>query len=238
MRHKIQVIGWTLIWSGVFIFGYLGWQLFGTDLVNAGVQAEAQTELESELEDAQEDLPEAEVVDSDEYIGGEVELPPETPERVEFHPEEAPQRGEAFAFIRIPRIDVEQAVFSGVDVPTLKKGPGHMDGTPVPGQPGNAVISGHRTTYGRPFFDFDLLEAGDRIEVETAVGVHIYEIREIQVVKPTDVWVTNARPGGWLTLTTCEPKFSARQRLVVFAEMVDGPNLEFVRLHAEKFGDA
>jgi sortase A len=98
-------------------------------------------------------------------------------------------------------------------------------------------LSGHRTTYGRPFFDFDLLEVGDEIEMETAIGVHTYAIREIQVVQPTDVWVTDDRPGGWLTLTTCEPKFSARQRLVVFAEMVDGPNLEFIRLHEQRFGD-
>ncbi len=112
-----------------------------------------------------------------------------------------------------------------------------MEGTPLPGQPGNAVLSGHRTTHGRPFFDFDLLEVGDRIEVETAIGVHAYEIREILVVQPTDVWVTDDRPGSWLTLTTCEPKFSARQRLIVFAEMVSGPNLEFAKLHEKRFGE-
>jgi sortase (surface protein transpeptidase) len=48
------------------------------------------------------------------------------------------------------------------------------------------------------------------------------------VVEASDVWVADPKPGGWLTLTTCEPKFSARQRLVVFAEMVDGPNLDYV----------
>ena len=236
MRRNIQVLGWTLIWSGVFIFGYLGWQLFGTDLVNAGVQAEAQTELESSLDEAQGVLPAPEVFDPGEYLGAEDQVPSETPEFVEFHPETAPEEGEAFAFIRVPVIGVDQVVFAGTDVKTLRSGPGHMAGTAVPGQPGNAVLSGHRTTYGRPFFDFDLLESGDRIEIETAIGVHVYEVREIQVVKPTDIWVTNDRPGGWLTLTTCEPKFSARQRLVVFAEMVEGPNLEFVRLHEEKFG--
>ena len=148
-----------------------------------------------------------------------------------------PNTGEPFAVIRIDEIGVDDVVFAGVDRQTLKSGPGHMEGTPLPGQPGNAVLSGHRTTYGRPFFDFDLLKVGDEIEMETAIGVHTYAIREIQVVQPTDVWVTDDRPGGWLTLTTCEPKFSARQRLVVFAEMVDGPNLEFIRLHEQRFGD-
>lgn len=233
MRRKIQVLGWTLIWSGVFIFGYLGWQLFGTDLVNAGVQAEAQTELAESLEETKQDLPEPEVIDPEEYLEGEGENA--TADPVEFHPETAPERGEEMAFLRIPKIGVDQVLFEGVDSRTLKSGPGHMEGTALPGQPGNAVVSGHRTTYGRPFFDFDLLAAGDMIEVETAVGVHVYEVREIVVVLPTDFWVTDDRPGGWLTLTTCEPKFSARQRLVVWAEMVDGPNIEFIRLHKERF---
>jgi sortase A len=103
-----------------------------------------------------------------------------------------------------------------------------MPGTPLPGQPGNAVISGHRTTYGRPFFDFDLLEPGDRIEVETSIGIHVYEVRESLIVAPTDVWVTDDKAGGWLTLTTCNPKFSARERLIISAEMIDGPNLAYI----------
>lgn len=127
-------------------------------------------------------------------------------------------------------------VFEGVDTETLRMGPGHMPNTPIPGQPGNAVISGHRTTYGRPFFDLDLLAVGDRIEVETAIGTHVYEVRDTEIVAPTDIWVTDPRPGGWLTLTTCNPKFSARERLIVFAEMVSGPNLEFVKVHKERFG--
>jgi sortase A len=103
-----------------------------------------------------------------------------------------------------------------------------MPWTPVPGQPGNAVVSGHRTTYGAPFFDVDLLEPGDTIEVETVIGRHVYAVRESIIVAPTDVWVTDPRPGAWLTITTCTPRFSARQRLIVFAELVEGPNLAYV----------
>jgi sortase A len=119
-------------------------------------------------------------------------------------------------------------VYAGIDRETLQLGPGHFPGTPLPGQPGNAVLSGHRTTYGRPFFDLDLLEPGDTIDVETAVGIHTYTVRESLVVTPFDVWVTEPREGAWLTLTTCHPKFSARERLVVFAELTAGPNFEFV----------
>jgi len=231
VRRNVQILGWTLIWGGVFIFGYLGWQLFGTDVVNAGVQARAQDELVETFE-TQGDLPDAETVDPAEYLG-EDQL--ESPDPVEFFPEEIPETGEAFAFLRIDKIGLDEVIFEGVDPRTLKSGPGHMESSPLPGQPGNAVMSGHRTTYGRPFFDFDLLEIDDEIEVESAIGVHIYVVREIEVVQPTDVWVTNNRAGAWLTMTTCEPKFSARQRLVVWAEMVSGPNMEFAKLHKERF---
>lgn len=233
MRRNIQILAWTLIWSGVFIFGYLGWQLFGTGVVNAGVQQAAQDSLRGVFNEGSRPPPDIEQVDSGDFLGGTVD--PGIPERVEFHPEEAPAEGEELAFLRIPAIGVDEVMFEGVGRETLKNGPGHMPGTPIPGQAGNAVVSGHRTTYGSPFFDFDLLEVGDRIEVETTIGLHVYEIREIIVVEPTDVWVTDSRPGGWLTLTTCNPKFSARQRLVVFAEMVAGPNIAYVDLHKQKF---
>lgn len=218
------VLGWTLIWSGLFIFGYLGWQLFVTDLLNARVQASAVVELDVTLEEAREDPPPVEEVEVDEGVV------------VDFFPEEAPAEDEEFAMIRIPTLGLEAVVFEGVGLDTLSKGPGHMPGTPLPGQPGNSVISGHRTTHGRPFYDVDLLVAGDRIEVETALGRHVYEVRDSFVVEPTDVWVADDRSGGWLTLTTCNPKFSARERLIIVAEMVEGPNLEYVNLIEDAVG--
>lgn len=235
VRYRIQVVGWTLIWSGLFIFGYLGWQLFVTDWLNAGVQAEASEALDETLEAAE---PEVDEVDPVDFFGPDEEIPDAVPEVVEYFPEEAPPHGESFAFISVPKIGLENVVvYEGVDRATLTNGPGHMDSTPMPGQAGNSVISGHRTTHGRPFFDFDLLEPGDRIEVESSTGVHVYEVRSTEIVLPTDVWVTDPRAGGWLTLTTCHPKFSARERLIVFAEMVAGPNLEFVSLHKAKFDE-
>ncbi len=234
MRYKVQVLGWTLIWSGFLIFGYVGWQLYGTDLVNAGIQAEAVEDLVVELAEAP--AAEPEVIDTAEFLGPEAEPEVEVPDAVELLVEDSPTVGESFAFMNIPKIGIEDLVlYEGVDLGTLKSGPGHMPDTPLPGQAGNSVISGHRTTYGRPFFDFDLLEVGDRIEVQSATGVHVYEVRELQVVLPTDVWVTDPRPGGWLTLTTCNPKFSARERLIVWAEMVQSPNLDFINLHKTKF---
>jgi sortase A len=232
MRYRVQVIGWVLIWCGVFVFGYLGWQLYVTDWINRGTQAEAADLLETELADH---APVIESIDSEDYLGT---VPvPQLPGQVEFVPEEPAERGSSFGFMTIPKLGmVDLVIYEGVDTETLTKGPGHMIRTPLPGQAGNAVISGHRTTHGRPFYDFDRLAPGDRIQVTTAAGIHVYEIRETAIVEPTDVWVIDPRPGGWLTLTTCHPKFSARQRLIVWAEMVDGPNLEYVQLHEAKFG--
>ncbi|HSK07054.1 MAG TPA: sortase [Acidimicrobiia bacterium] len=222
--RRIAIVGWTLIWGGLFTFGYLGWQLLGTDVLNARVQAEAAVTLDRHLEVAAEEPVVVEVV---EVVEEEAEG--EEPSRVEHFQETPPVEGEGFARISVPSVGLEAVVFEGVSSSTLAKGPGHMPGTPLPGQPGNSVISGHRTTYGRPFYDFDLLVAGDRIEVETSIGLHVYEVRESFVVVPTDVWVTDDKAGAWLTLTTCHPRFSARERLIVTAELVEGPNLEYVQ---------
>jgi sortase A len=227
MRYRVQVLGWTLIWSGVLVMGYVGWHLYVTDWVNAEVQAEAAEALAPSMDVGVE----PEMVDVDDIFGGE---PPEgLPRVLSRYEETSVVEGEPFAFLTIPAIGIDRVVvYEGVDRQTLKSGPGHMPDTPLPGQPGNAAISGHRTTYGRPFYDFDQLTIGDRVEVETSIGTHVYEIREIDVVLPTDVWVVDPRSGGWLTMTTCEPKFSARQRLVVWAELVAGPNFEFIEISA------
>ena len=163
--------------------------------------------------------------------------PAPQPPRILLQEAEGPG-GEAFAQIRIAKIDLDATIIEGVRRRDLKKGPGHLSGSPLPGQPGNSVISGHRTTYGAPFGSLDEREPGDRIEVETAIGVHVYEVREAPeqcrdeegrcIVRPTDLWVIEPREGAWLTLTTCHPKFSARRRLIVFAELISGPNADVI----------
>ncbi|MDH4116296.1 MAG: sortase [Acidimicrobiia bacterium] len=218
MRRLVRIIAWTMIWSGTFILGYVGFELYGTDLINDQIQAEARSDLPDILEARAEQVEELPVEQPD----------PSEPAAPSLVEEPAVIDGEAFAALSIPRIDLSQVVFEGVDRETLTLGPGHIPETALPGQPGNAVLSGHRTTNGRPFFDLDLLTPGDEIIVETAVGVHTYAVREMIVVTPFDVWVTEHRDGAWLTLTTCNPKFSARERLVVFAEMTSGPNFDYV----------
>jgi sortase A len=107
----------------------------------------------------------------------------------------------------------------GVEVPDLRKGPGHYPDSPMPGQLGNAAIAGHRTTYGAPFNRIDELVAGDEITIVTLAGTFHYHVTGQLVVSPKDVYVLDQTPTATLTLTTCNPKFSARQRLVVQAAL-------------------
>ncbi len=225
--RSIRFVGWASIWFGLFLLGFVAHQLFVTTFF--AQQNNAVLEVEAEEYFVTAEITEVVYVEPG---------PPELtdPEDVSLPQpvllvESPPPEHEAFAIIRIPsieRLEDGWAIVEGVSRSDLKNGVGHMASTPLPGQPGNAVLSGHRTTYGAPFHEFDELVPGDIIEVETGLGIHIYEVRETIIVRPTEIWVTEQRQGAWLTLTTCHPKFSSRQRLVVFAELVDGPNAKVI----------
>lgn len=245
--HKLKalkVVGWGMVTLGALILAFLAYQLIGTNLINARAQQQAAEDLTQRIDDSRRALTAAgnlppsldPVADMSTSPSPPVATPgPEFATPVaQLFIEPIPDEGEPLGWISIPRIDLDYVLMEGVDRSTLKSGPGHMPWTPLPGQPGNAVVSGHRTTYGAPFFDLDVLESGDEILVETTLGLNTYAVRESIVVEPTDVWVTDFRPGAWLTLTTCTPKFSARQRLVVFAELVEGPNYPYVEQEQEQ----
>lgn len=233
-RSVLRRVGWVLIGAALLIFAFLGYQLFVTDLLNGRVQASAQEDLDDALAERRQELPDPTVVTLPPDDPGDEQPTPTTTPRVDFIAEEPGEEGTTLGRMVIPRIEVDAVMFNGVSRETLKMGPGHLPHTSIPGQPGNAVISGHRTTYGRPFYDLDLLEQGDQIEVETATGLHVFEVRRILVVEPDDVWVADPIPGAWLTLTTCHPHFSAAERLIIQAELVQGPNLEYANLLADR----
>jgi sortase A len=236
----LKVTGWSMISFGSLILLFLAYQLVFTNLLTARAQSSAETALEERFEALREDVLDEVDVQTlpggiDEPVETEDGTPPPTnaaSERataISYFPEDSPALGTEIGRITIEKIKVDLVVIQGVDRDNLKKGPGHMTWTPMPGQPGNSVISGHRVTNGTPFFNLNEVVAGDQITVETVTGTHVYAVRETLVVLPTDVWVTNSRPGAWLTLTTCNPRYSARERLVIVAELVDGPNLEYAQ---------
>ena len=99
--------------------------------------------------------------------------------------------------VRIPRFGADYArpVIEGTDRPVLALGVGHYVGTAGPGQVGNFAVAGHRTTYGRPFHDVDRLVDGDRVVVETAGDVYVYEVTSREIVRPSDIGVIGPVPG-------------------------------------------
>lgn len=141
-------------------------------------------------------------------------------------------RGESFAVLRIPELgaDYEFAIVQGAGPEQLKRGPGHFlgGGEPaMPGQTGNFVLSAHRTTYQAPFRRVDELGPDDAVVIETARWWLTYRVDGKDVVDPGAVEVAAPVPyhparkpeQRRLTLTTCHPMYTARQRLVVFGEL-------------------
>ncbi len=222
LAKVLGAIGRSCITAGVLLLLFVAYQLWGTGIRTA----QAQNRLDDQWEEA---LDEADV---------EIGAPPVDPTTVP--PIDPAPLGEVTAHIRIPDIGVDWKVVEGVGVPELKKGPGHYPETPLPGQEGNAAIAGHRTTYGAPFNRIDELQPGDEIFVQTVQGRFRYlvratdedgEILEDQeaegadghfIVKPSQVEVIEDKGDDRLTLTACHPKYSARERIVVVAEL--GPD--------------
>jgi sortase A len=130
-----------------------------------------------------------------------------------------PDPAMALGSIQIPKIGVDRALWEGVTLNTLNRGPGHWPGTAMPGQAGNVVIGGHRVSHDKPFRHIDQLVAGDQI-VMTFNGVaSTYIVTGAQVVTPNDTWVINQTPEHTATLFACHPPGSTKFRYVVFAKL-------------------
>ena len=121
-----------------------------------------------------------------------------------------------FGFLEIPEIELEQYVVIGTSEVDLQLGPGYYLGTEIPGSGGNVGIAGHRTTYGAPFSELHQVNIGDEISLTFGPNKYTYIVDQIHIVP--------ARGGEYLlynngvdrlTLTTCHPKYSGKERLVV-----------------------
>jgi sortase A len=117
----------------------------------------------------------------------------------------------------VPAISLSQYVVEGTTESTLGEGPGHYVGTALPGYTGNVAIAGHRTTYGAPFNRLGQVVPGDLIYLTTMSGERFtYRVLHAPLaVAPSDVAVLDSFSDNRVTLTTCNPEFSASQRLVV-----------------------
>lgn len=123
--------------------------------------------------------------------------------------------------IAIPKLDVDMTMYEGIRLTTLDYGPGHWPGSAMPGQTGNVVVGGHRTSSHRVFRDVDQLVAGDEIVFSDESGVHTYLVDRVEIVEPTAVWIVDPTETATATLFACHPPGSTAQRIVVFADLAD-----------------
>ncbi|MEX5720488.1 class E sortase [Geodermatophilus maliterrae] len=218
-------LGQTLLTLGVVLLLYVVYQLWVTDLITARDQDRLADRLRSEWS-----------------TGTAAAAAPAPPAEV--------PAGEPFVVLHVPRLaeDWARVAVEGTGEAELSQGPGHYAGTALPGEQGNTAFAGHRVGRGSPFLDLDAVRPGDPIVVETADGWFTYRvlgdpatgdlaadpsgIPGMQIVTPSQVEVIAPTPGApeagptgaYLTLTTCHPRYSAQQRLVVHA-VLDGPGV-------------
>lgn len=214
----LRIFGKFLISVGVGVLLFVAWTLWGTGFYTSQQQDRLREELTQ--------LPDIEPEKGGKKGGG-FSGPGNDYE---------PGPGDPVFSLSIPSIELSDVVVQGVGEEELKLGPGHYpdcgdgfakplctDAQEVwPGEKGRVIVSGHRTTYGAPFWDLDKLKEGDEIATSTRWGDFTYEVTSIEVVSPNARDIANPEPGGAageMVLTTCNPKFSAAERLIVFAEM-------------------
>jgi sortase A len=196
-RTPVRWFGYLCLMGAAFFGGYVAWLLWGTGLETRAAQNDLRTTIERS------------------FGAGAT-------------PDEAPAAGtravpgSAYAVIRIPSIGVDYVVVEGTDHTSLKKGPGHYPDTADPWDgTGRVGIAGHRTTYGAPFFDLERVASGERIVLLTEYGRYVYEVTDTSVLPEEGSGVVLAQTDEpTLVLTTCHPKYSSAQRLIVEADLV------------------
>ena len=212
MNRVLRGLGWLFISVGVIVLLYLVYSLLYTNRATDAAQNEMEEDWLAGLEDSDGELPgqggdgDAGVVDAGSAVAA-----------LEFR-----RPGQDEPLVHKKPLYVVQ----GVSLADLQRGPGHYPGTALPGETGNFAVAGHRTTYGAPFFNLDQLRKGDEVIVTARGGKrYTYRVRSQEIVQPSDTWVIEPDPlklgkgTKMLTLTTCNPRFSNAERLIVFAEL-------------------
>lgn len=121
----------------------------------------------------------------------------------------------------IPKLSLDVPVLQGATEDNLRVAVTHLEGTGRVGVVGeNSVILGHRSFITGQFFsELDKLQEGDTFSISSSSSEFEYEVIEQKIIDPTDVSVLSATPDESLvTLITCHPRYSNKQRLVVVAK--------------------
>jgi len=220
-RHRLDPVGavaWLLLAVGAFVAGFAVYELVGTmaaaDVDQARLRAQLAEDWARPPATSSPATPTAK--------------PPTKPTARPASAAARPRLGSGFALLRIDRIGVDQVIVEGADRVDLRHGPGHLPGSALPGQRGTMLVSGHRSTYGAPFFRLDELRGGDTVDVVTRDATYTYTVRESRVLGGSGrAWRLADEPAGGraaggvarLVLTTAHPRFAATRQLVVLADL-------------------
>lgn len=198
----LRTTGNVFIFLGLSILFFVLYELVGTSAITKARQADLQADFTAEL-----------ALGLNPAFTGKLPVPGNRRSSVR-----------ALARIKIPKIGVNVIVVEGVTLERLAYGPGHYPSTKQFGEKGTAGVAGHRTGWGAPFFNLDQLTRGDLVIVETTAATFTYKVTDDIVVTPIHSEVLDGNPRSkaaqQLVLTTCTPKFTARDRLIVFTDLV------------------
>lgn len=205
----LGVVGRILITAGLLLLGLVVYQLWGTGLEQQRAQERLREDFTELIAAAPASTVPATATES-------------TAARVD-----SPRRpNSALALLEIPSASVADIVVDSATVSALRHGPGHIEGTALPGEPGNSAIAGHRTTYGAPFAKLDKVSIGDDIRVTTLKGRFTYTVSDVLIVAPNRTDLLRSREGrSVLTLVTCHPRWSTAKRLIVVADLTSSEPL-------------
>jgi sortase A len=242
-RWVVGGIGRVLISLGLLMFAFVAYQLWGTGIQTAATQNRLRSEFEATLASAPRPpgAPVTTLVDPSTSSPGtttpetvdavpatEASVPESTSEPssapiVTVPAPPLPERKDPVALLEIPAIDVDVVVVEGTRTADLRDGPGHFPESPLPGQLGNSAVAGHRTTHGQPFFRVNELRPGDPIIVTTLTGRYVYAVDDVVIIDADD-YVSAVPTDDWtratLTLVSCHPRYTARQRIIVRASLL------------------
>ncbi|WIB67468.1 class E sortase [Curtobacterium sp. MCBD17_035] len=207
----LGVLGDLLITAGVLVLLFIAWQQWFNDLVVAKQHEHQAQQFSKSL--------------------GAISTPAPTPTQGYGPPKVSAQPGntKVFGVMYVPRFSATYAVPMAGGTTTAGTldtiGIGHYDHTQMPGQVGNFAVAGHRTTHGAPFNQIANLQVGDKIYLETADGFYTYTFRNLEYVPPTQVTVLDQDPDDVgvatkdriMTMTSCNPMYSAQERIVAFS---------------------
>lgn len=203
----LRATGSAFIFLGLSILFFVLYELVGTSAITKARQSDLQADFQFTLD---------EIGALPGQFTGELPIP---------RPSKPRSNLKGIARIRIPKIGVNAIVVEGVTLDNLAYGPGHYPTTAdFDEKKGVAAVAGHRTGWGAPFFNVDRLRAGDQVIIETPIATYTYRMTRSRVVTPAHSEVLDGNPSSkaakQLVLTTCTPKFTARDRLIIFLDFV------------------